>query len=62
MADAKRNSLVTDHLQENRNQRTTKPQQPGATGTPDRELSPEDARAEAQARYGKTDKTTSRDD
>lgn len=56
MADAERNTLKTDHIENTRNERNTAPQQPGATGKPGRELSPEEARREAESRLGKTAK------
>lgn len=59
MADADRNNLKTDHLEQSRNQRTTPPRQPGATGSPPRELTPEEARTEAERRLGKTERNTS---
>jgi hypothetical protein len=59
MADADRNNLSTDHLEDTRNQRTAQPRQPGATGKPDGERSPEEARDEAEHTYGKTRKHTS---
>ena len=47
MADADRNNLKTDHREDNHNERKTAPRQPGATGSPPREMSPEEARREA---------------
>lgn len=59
MADADRNNLKTDHREDNRNERRSAPRQPGASGSPPRELSPEEARREAEGRLGKTRKHTS---
>lgn len=59
MADADRNNLKTDHLEDNRNQRTRDARQPGASGSPAREISPEEARQEAEHRLGKTAKHSS---
>jgi hypothetical protein len=56
MADAERNTLKTDHIESARNERSTAARQPGATGKPARELSPDEARREAENRLGKTAK------
>lgn len=56
MADADRNNLKTDQMKEARNERNTAAQQPGATGKPAREQSPEEARKQAEGTYGKTEK------
>lgn len=56
MADADRNNLKTDAIAEERNQREQPARPQGAHGSADRELSPEEARREAENRYGKTEK------
>lgn len=60
MADAERNTLKTDHVESARNERNTTVRQPGATGKPARELSPDEARREAESRLGKTGKHAGR--
>lgn len=59
MADADRNNLSTDHLDDTRQQRTAQPRQPGAHGRPAREQSAEEARDEAEHTFGKTGKHSS---
>jgi hypothetical protein len=61
MANADQNNLKTDHLEDNRNERNTAARQPGASGAPPRELTPEEARREAEQHLGKTAKHTSSD-
>lgn len=55
VANADRNDLKTDAIENERNQREEAVRQPGASGTPERERSPEEARREAEQRYGKTE-------
>ncbi len=59
MADADRNNLKTDHMKESRQERTAQPRQPGATGRPSGERSPDEARDEAEHTLGKTGKHSS---
>lgn len=59
MSRSERNTLKKSTIDENRNQRSTEPRQPGAYGSGGIKLPPANARSKAVGRLGKTGKNTS---
>jgi hypothetical protein len=61
MARAERNTLHRSAIEMERQQRQEQPEVPGATGSPDDEVSPKAAEVKARKRRGKTEKHTGED-